>query len=270
MQSVTSAGGDETQKVTKEVVLQHLRAHLVPASPGRRCVDGRYQAGQASGRLARPGADLGYLLATLAACRARGSTAPATEIADAVFSAVTADGGGFALHTDEATGVVTGVGQRPKLGCLHVTAALDPANAGAYYPGGGAAASNDAATAVGRILERRERGDRVEIVTLYGKPRETAVLIVSGTGRSVEPGQAGYLVFDETRDRAYMADVLAPRLTGLGISFDDLEVASRRQLAATLQIAAPHATVWRVDLDGPEPVIEPVERASSPRAETTA
>ena len=247
-----------------DAVLQHVRTHCFPASPGRRCFDGRYQPGQASGRIARPGADLGYVLAALAACRAGGSTVTGEEVADAVLAAVIEGGETFALHTDDATGLArTGETSRPVLGCRHVTAAIDPGFSSAYFPGEGDM-TRDSAAAVARVLERWERGDRIDVVTLRGAPRDTDILINTGTRVTVEPGSAGYFVYDETRDRYYMMEKLAPRLAPhLGIGFDDLWSAAQRQFQTTLQVAVPGFMRWRVNADGPEPIVEPIGPVSA-------
>jgi len=55
--------------------------------------------------IARPGADLGYVLALLAVSHDRDLGLSPVDAVDAVYRAVTADGGTFFIHTDHRPGL---------------------------------------------------------------------------------------------------------------------------------------------------------------------
>src|SRR5918999_5790834 len=81
---------------------RHARQNVVPVAAGRRCIDGRYEPGQGSGMIARPGADFGYVMALLAVNHAKGLGLTPTQVVDAVYDAVVREGDRFRLHTDQS------------------------------------------------------------------------------------------------------------------------------------------------------------------------
>jgi hypothetical protein len=249
----------ERDEIALAIALRHARNNLVPAWPGRRCIDGRYEPGQATGTIARPGADLGYVLALLAVGHERDLGLTPAAVVDAVYRAVTADGGTFFLHTDEFTGLPGPAGSATTtlIGCRHVAAAAEPDRSSDYFPATYHEAADDVRAAVAAVLRRREEGGRVQIVTLRGVSSEQGVLVVTGTDRTVNPACAhsAYFVYDQTRDDAFVADVLIPRLAIDGLIADDLIAHSRRQLAASLCAVASGKPVFAIDADGAEPVV---------------
>jgi hypothetical protein len=237
----------------------HARRNVVPAWPGRKCIDGRYEPGQASGMIGRPGADLGYVMVLLAACHDRGVATTPAAVVDAVWQAVTADGGAFYAHTDDRTGLPAPAetGSSPVIGCRHVAAAADPALAARYFSPSYRTAADDVRLAVAEVVRLFAAGERVQLVTLRGVGSERGVLVVTGTARTVNPASAlsAYYVYDQTRDETFLDDVLVPRLAIDGVTAADIKAAARTQLAASLRAIAPGKPVFLVDVDHVEPTV---------------
>jgi hypothetical protein len=241
------------------IAADHARRNVVPAWPGRKCIDGRYEPGQASGMVGRPGADLGYVMALLAACHDRGVATTPTAVVDAVWRAVTADGGAFYAHTDDRTGLPDAAETHSGtvIGCRHVAAAADPAHAARYFSPSYRTAADDVRLAVAEVVRLFAAGARVHLVTLRGKGSERGVLVVTGTARTVNPASppSAYYVYDQTRDETFVDDVLAPRLGIDGVTAADIKAAARTQLAASLRAIAPDKPVFSVDVDTVEPTV---------------
>jgi hypothetical protein len=259
-------------------VTRHARETVFPATPGRRCIDDRYEPGQGSGMIARAGADFGYVMALLALNHAKSWGLTPAQVVDAVIDAITKGGEPFRLHTDHRApwppfadaGRPPNVGTgQPTIGCWHIAAALDPAHAGPYFPPSYEAPAADVRAALARIADRAAAGAPVEVVTLRGDHGHGGLLVIAGTRRTVHPtsGRASYFVYDQTRDETFIAESLAPRLDIPKLSPEELVAAARVQLAATLRAAAPDRPAFLVDVDGAEPAITlagPIEAVFPP------
>jgi len=152
------------------------------------------------------------------------------------------------------------------IGCRHVAAAANPAHAPAYFSPSYHAAADDVRAAVAAVVRRLKDGARVHNDTLRGESSAQGVLVVTGTTRTVNPSsaQSSYFVYDRTRDDAFVADTLVPRLAIDGLTADDLIAASRRQLAASLGAVASGKPVFAIDADGVEPVVTHAGRVAAP------
>ena len=69
-------------------VEEYVTKSMVAANKGTKCVDGRYLPEQASGMLARPGADGGYVMALEAVNRKKRLGLTPEQCFNAVFKAV--------------------------------------------------------------------------------------------------------------------------------------------------------------------------------------
>ena len=94
-------------------------------------------------------------------------------------------------------------------------------------------------------------------MTLRGEHGERGVLVVVGTRRTVQPASrhAAYYVYDQTRDEAFIAGSLVPRLGLSGLNAEELVRASRAQVGASLRLIAPGRPVFLADLDGVTPEV---------------
>ena len=235
--------------------VRHARETVFPVAAGRRCIDSRYEPGQGSGAIARPGADFGYVMALLAVNHARGLGWTAARLVDAVCDALTRAGDRFYLHTDRLSPWPSaGNPDRPAIGCRHIAAAVDPEQAPRFFPPSYRTPDADVRAALARVANRAA-GGAVEVVTLRGEGVGRGVLVVVGTGRTVHPaaGDAAYFVYDQARDEAFLARVLVPRLGIPGLPAAEVAAAARAQLGATLRAAAPGRPVFLVDADGAVP-----------------
>jgi hypothetical protein len=257
---------DADDEVELAAATRHARSTLFPATAGRRCIDGRYEPGQGSGLIARPGADFGYVMALLSLNHAlRWGLTPA-QVVDAVWRVVAGEGGPFRIHTDQlvawppwdgAARDTDGVTGRPVIGCRHVAAAADPARATCYFPPSYPSPDVDVRAALDRIAARARDGEAVDVIRLRGQRVERGVLVVVGTQRTVQPTTArdAYFVYDQARDEAFVARTLVPGLGLPGLTAAALTAAARVQLAASLRIVAAGRPVFLVDVDGAVPEV---------------
>jgi hypothetical protein len=150
--------------------MRHARETVVPIAAGRRCIDGRYEPGQGSGMIARPGADFGYVMALLAVNHAMGWGLTPVRLVDAVCDAVARDGDRFWMHTDQDAPWPSGTGPAgptaggagpTAIGCRHVSASLDPVLAPGFFPPSYAEPDADVRAALARVWDRAAAGDRV-------------------------------------------------------------------------------------------------------------
>ena len=244
---------------------RHARETVFPVAAGRRCIDSRYEPGQGSGMIARPGADFGYVMALLAVNHAMRLGLTPARVVDAVWDAVANEGDRFRIHTDWLAPWPTGGAQRsqlsgsgpPAIGCRHIAAAADPARAAAYFLPSHPAPAADVVTALARVAERALVDGGLDVVTLREHRDERGVLVVVGTRRTVQPStpRAAYYVYDQARDEAFMARTLVPRLGIPGLGPEELAATASRQLGASLRLVAPGRPVFLVDVDGVVPEV---------------
>jgi hypothetical protein len=143
------------------------------------------------------------------------------------------------------------------IGCRHVAAAADPANAARYFPPSYPSPDGDVRAALARVAERKAGGDAVEAIALRGQRVERGVLVVVGTRRTVQPSTArdAYFVYDQVRDEAFVEQTLAPGLGLPGLTAAEFIAAARVQLGASLRLVAAGRPVFLVDADGAVPEV---------------
>lgn len=237
MQNEDGAGGAVWQAVER-----HIQAGVVAARGGRRCIDGRYlPASPDSGRLARPGADFGCVLALLATNRGLGLGWSVEACARRVFEAVVKTNGVFSMHSAAAgpgNGRVAHCGLE---GCRHIALSttapddfeLDAAEVRRAYD----FVTTDAGFAA-----------QLYMAVLGGENRESAVLVVQDRERSFEPRDADgrtYFVYDRARDEDFTA-ALARRMALSPDAAPAFRQAARRQALTTLRALARRVPVFVV------------------------
>src|SRR5207248_5575049 len=84
-----------------EAATTFARENVIPAFEGIKCIDGRYELAQESGKIARPGAHFGLVLALLAVNSILDYGLTPADCFDQIYHIVTRDGDVFSMHTDE-------------------------------------------------------------------------------------------------------------------------------------------------------------------------
>ena len=175
-----------------------LAAAIVRAAEGRRCIDGRYDATEAQGRLARPGGDLGYALGLLALSQ-RHEWGLSPQMAFELIYEAVRERGGFFFHTDAEHLIARN--SETICGCGHVHTIAQA----------GVQADALAKELVKQLFEyahfRSTIQEDVVEVTLEGSHQENGVIIVRGLDWTVNPKGAEsnemYFVYDRDRDKQF-------------------------------------------------------------------
>lgn len=246
---------EEAQMLNQEIqevlgkATAYVEGHVIDASLGRMCVDGRYKDG--AGMIARPGGDLGYVMVLLAFNRKNNWGFSAQQVVGFVYEYVTRDGGEFFMHTDEHAEHKTK--EDPlSIGCGHVALALVEGFAPDYLLD-----SEDLREALVTLREKQEEWKDIKKVVLEGEHKEKGVLIVESREKTVSPrdGEEMYFVYDETRDQDFMQGLVdfLSKEKGLDVTFDEFKQVSDIQVEATLQKLAPTKPILRVRFEDSSP-----------------
>lgn len=219
------------KEITLETVLEHVQAETVPATTGRRCVDGRYGRGEEIGRLARPGGDFGYVMALLKVNREKSLGLTPQQCVDAVHKAVAPDGGKFFMHTDDHES------HTHTIGCGHIAGAVN---------------DGDIAEALAYVLQK---GDALRLVRLKGQHAERAVLKILGLKKTVNSqGKDMFFIYDAERDKKFIRQLVS-RMNIPNLTASDLQKTADEQTNATLQRLALGQPIYEINADDDEPTI---------------
>src|SRR5882672_7369739 len=118
------------EKIDLSTATTYINASSVPASEGRKCVDGRYLPGQASGMIARPGGDGGYVMALMAVNHVKKLGLTPEQCFNAVYKVVS-HYKGFCFHTDQHVDTENNTDYR-LIGCGHLAMAATKHFSAAY------------------------------------------------------------------------------------------------------------------------------------------
>ena len=234
------------EKLSVTTVEQFVQENLVRTREGRRCVDGRYaKDSEDSGVIARPGGDFGYVMALLAENESQWLGFTPEGCAEKVFSAITADGSAFSMHTDHHASFPNQDGETSSIGCGHIAKALSPTTNNGY-----GVSSEHVQRALNYIRGKILASKRVHLADLEGEHAEKGVLIVTGTKVTVDPsdGKSMYFVYDQTRDVEYMRALVA-KMNIPGVTTEGFIEASNKQLGATLKNLASGLPQFTVNAD---------------------
>lgn len=229
--------------------------HIKDAQPGRMCGDGRYE--ENDGKLARFGADGGFVLGLLSLNRTHGLGLTPEQCVDAI---VDASDGKFYAHTDEHTHK-NGDMHDHSIGCGHLAKATLPENAEAY-----GVDPEDVKTAIAYKKSLAvEHPEKVEIVHVSGPHLEKAVIFNEGLGKKIShrDGDVQYFMVDTKRDEEYSEELFErlqkalPELSEKGVTLEDFKNILSKQTQATARILANGLPIFKVDADNPTPDILP-------------
>jgi hypothetical protein len=222
-----------------------IRHNVIPAQDGCMCVDGRYPvAGENAGRLARPGADFGYVMVLLGLRREGAIDLTPEECAQRVYDHVTRNRGVFRIHTDAQADQQRRLTERPDTvisGCGHIKRATLAENSQLF-----GLEPEDVVAAFSHIERLRSEG-KVEEEVLRGDHAEHGVLINSGIRNTLYHSNGGdqYFVYDKTRDTERLNELTA----ALDVDFDAALAVSEKQTNAALQLLAKGTPIVLVDAD---------------------
>ena len=237
-------------------VTDYVKASIVPAQKGTKCVDGRYLPTQSAGMVARPGADGGYVMALEAVNRKKRLGLTPEQCFNAVLKAVKKLNGTFYLHTDHHADPNSHT-HKGLIGCGHLAKAGRKLFSWQYD-----IRSKDIREMVNYARNLCEISSSVEMVNLAGEHQEKGVLIVHGDKYTINADNPKlkqmYFIYDVDRDRAFMK-ALVEEMAIEGVTFKDMSREADMQLDATLHNLAVALPVYEVTFSGSTPQVSYVK-----------
>lgn len=235
----------------------YVLRNTVRAQDGRKCVDGRYTADTASGMLARPGGDCGYVMALLAINKKKKLGLTPEQCLNAIYKVICNKlDGAFCMHTDHKVDPSeNGLNDRVHqtvIGCGHLAKATKQLLREPYDVN-----NDDVKKIIAYAKNLAEVSDNVEMVNLVGDHKEQGVLLIESDAYTVNAfdGTKQYFVYDKTRDDAFMQK-LVKAMQLPGVTFEDMKAESDIQLHATLHNLAKGLPLYQVGFDGKTPSIK--------------
>lgn len=229
----------------------YIASSTIAAKHGRKCVDGRYLPDQATGMIARPGGDGGYVMALMGLNKKKKLGLTPEQCFNAVYKAV-ADDSGFCMHTDRHTDPDK-LHHRGLIGCGHLAKAASRRFCNNYD-----VSSEDVEKVIKYARNIHEISPTIKMVNLEGEHQEKGVLIINSDNYTVLADNPKlkqmYFVYDQQRDNAFMKK-LVKEISIEGVSYEDLKTESDLQLHATLQILAANLPIYQITFDGKKPQV---------------
>jgi hypothetical protein len=244
-------------------VREYVEMNIVAVREGRKCVDGRYLPTQASGMIARPGGDCGYVMALMAVNREKRLGLTPEECFNAVYKVLVHElRGAFYLHTDHHAHSIhhpiSAIEDRNLIGCGHLMKAASQKSRKRYN-----IVAKDARRLILYTRNIAAINDKLEVVHLSGHHEERGVLVIKSDQFTVNPynfeSKEMYFVYDESRDNEFMHK-LVKELNLPVVTFEDLKKESDKQLQATLQNLAKGLPIYSADLASSKPNVSYIGR----------
>ncbi len=239
-------------KISLAKIQEYASRNVVRASQGRKCVDGRYLPTQASGMIARPGGDMGYVMALLAVNKRKNLGLTPEKCFDEVYKAVIRENPHFYMHTDHhaESGHQT---HKALIGCGHVVkAALQ--NLSEDYDLDG----KDVERVVAYARKITDKTQAVEIVNLEGDHGEAGVLVIHSEQYSVNSQDPilgkMYFIYDAERDVRFLRNMVL-EMAIQGVDYEEMKRESDLQLQATLHNLAKGLPIYNVNFRGKTPIV---------------
>lgn len=235
-----------------EIVQEYIASNIVRARSGRKCVDGRYLPNQASGMIARPGGDLGYVMALMGVNKRKNLGLTPEKCFNEVYKVVSRGKvNHFYMHTDHHADPDPKT-QKALIGCGHAAKAAQE-NLSKEY----GLVADDVARLVRYARNVADITQGVEIVNLQGAHEEAGVLVVNSekfTVNSKDPNLGSmYFVYDGQRDTDFLRNI-AFQMAIPGVSFEEMKKESDLQLQATLHNLAQGLPIYKVGFRGKTPI----------------
>lgn len=230
----------------------YITKNIVPAQRGRKCVDGRYLPTQASGMIARPGGDCGYVMALLAVSKRKALGLTPEHCFNVVYKIIKEHHDHFCMHTDHNTDPDSNT-HRGLIGCGHLAKAAAKNLCSKYD-----VTSQDITRLVNYARNIAEISAFLEMINLDGEHTETGVLVINSKRYSVNSEDPElkkmYFIYDEERDNDFLKK-LVNEMAIPGVTFADMKKESDLQLQATLHNLAAGLPVYSVRFEGEKPIV---------------
>lgn len=240
-------------KAELERTIDYVEKNVVQAHEGRKCVDGRYLPDQATGMVARPGGDSGYVMALMAVCKKKNLGLTPEQCFNAVYKVISKGDGHFCMHTDHHADPDSHT-HKGLIGCGHLVKAATDTLCKEYDVD-----SHDVERFVEYARNLAEIEPSMDIVNLEGEHEEKGVLVISSEEFTVNADNPQmhrmYFIYDEKRDSEFMKDLVASLDIG-EVSFDEMKKESDIQLQATLNNLAKGLPIYKITFDGELPHVE--------------
>lgn len=234
----------------------YVQKNTVIAKDGRKCVDGRYPPETASGMLARPGGDCGYVMALLALNKKKKLGMTPEQCLNAVYNVICKKlHGAFCMHTDHHVDPehedLNDKMHQTLIGCGHLAKATKQLLREPYDVD-----NDDVKKIIAYAKNLAEVSEHVELVNLNGDHKEEGVLLVESDTYTVNACDENtqYFIYDKTRDDAFMKK-LVEAMDLPGVTFEDMQKESDIQLQATLHNLAKGLPLYNVSYKGKTPVV---------------
>jgi hypothetical protein len=229
---------------------EYVQKNTVLAREGRKCVDGRYPADTATGMLARPGGDCGYVMALLAINKKKKLGMTPEQCLNAVYKVICQKlHGAFCMHTDHHVDPnnkdLNDRMHQTLIGCGHLAKATKQLLREPYDVD-----NEDVKKIIAYAKNLAEVSDHVEMVNLAGDHKEQGVLLIEGDKYTVSAcdDDTQYFIYDKTRDDAFMKR-LVEAMDLPGVTFEDMQAESDIQLQATLHNLAKGLPLYKVSFE---------------------
>lgn len=240
-QTTISSRKTELQQTT-----DYIHLNIIRAREGRKCVDGRYLPNQATGMIARPGGDAGYVMALMAVNKKKKLGLTPEQCFNAVYKIVSRSKG-FCMHTDHHVDPDEHT-HNGLIGCGHMAKAANKSLAKDYDID-----SEDMKRVVEYSRNIAEISKTVHMINLDGEHQEQGVLVIESTQYTINADNPKlgrmYFIYDKKRDEAFMQS-LVEEMQLEGISTDELYREMKKesdiQLRATLHNLAKGLPVYTV------------------------
>jgi hypothetical protein len=238
------------EEIEIQLTKDYVENNIVLAIKGRKCVDGRYLPHQASGMIARPGGDCGYVMALMAVSKKKKLGLTPEQCFNFVYKVILKNGEKFYMHTDHHADPDSHI-RKGLVGCGHLVKASTDKLCKDYDLDG-----SDVKKFVEYARNIAEGEPSLEIVNLDGEHEEKGVLIISSLDYAINANDPKmnrmYFIYDEDRDMTFMKG-LVKDLNIDGVTFEDLKKESDIQLQATLNNLALGLPIYRIEFSGKKP-----------------
>lgn len=231
-------------KTELERTREYVSVNIVKANEGRKCVDGRYQPNQATGMIARPGGDCGYVMALLAVNKRKSLGMTPEQCFNSVYKVVSrGKNGHFCMHTDHHCDPNAHT-HKGLIGCGHIAKAAVDSLSHEYEVD-----SKDVERFINYARNIADIMPTMDMVNLSGEHQEVGVLVIDDKNYTVNADDPDskrmYFIYDRLRDSEYLK-YLTAEMALPEVNFAEMKRESDQQLTATLHNLAIGLPVYNV------------------------